>query len=148
MSYKEFKLLLIKIITIIVSTIGCSLISAWIIYTPAAESYASAGSSFGSVFAVNFLLSFFVFLTLGIMSPLADKIVVKKFNFQGIKGILTFASAYILLGIVGGIMVSFLSFQLDTILYYIRISVLGGIIFFIIQTVLQILTFKVVAKSS
>ncbi|KAB2336274.1 hypothetical protein F7731_12345 [Cytobacillus depressus] len=139
MSYTGYKLIFIKIIAAIVSAVAFSFGGAWQTYTPISERLPDIGYySFSGLFAINFVPSFFIFIILGvILSPVIDSMIIKKFNLKGIKGILTMVLAYLLLGVVSGVIFSIFFFRIDFIINYIFISILGAMIFLFFQTVFQ-----------
>ncbi|NEU31234.1 hypothetical protein GN156_10625 [bacterium LRH843] len=140
MPINGYKNVFIKIVSAIVSAITFSLYSSWIIYTPVSERLSEVGyHSFSGIFAVNFVPNFFVFIILGvILSPLIDRIIFRKFNLNGIKGILTIVLSYLLLGVVSGLLASIFFFNL----YYILVSILGAILFLFFQTVFHFVLFR------
>lgn len=139
MSLNGYKFIFVKIITAIVSAIVFSLASSWEGYTPISERASNIGySSFGGLFAFNFVPSIFIFFILGaILSPIIDGIVIKRFELKGIKGILTVIFAYVLLGIISGVLLSIFFLEIGFTLNFIFMAVVSSMTFLFFQTVLQ-----------
>ncbi len=116
----------IKIISAVVSSIVLSL-------------YGFSGS-----FAYNFAPNFFILIILGgILSPMADRMIYRKFKLKGIRGILTIILAYLVLGIINGVVTSFFFLSPNFVIYFIFISVISSMIFLFFQTIFQIGFYKI-----
>lgn len=139
MALNGYKFIFMKIITAFVSAIVFSLTSSLKGYTPLSERVSDIGYySFGGLFAFSFVPSIFIFIILGaFLSPIVDGIVIKKFELKGIKGILTVIFAYVLLGIISGVIVSILFFEIDFIFNFIFMAVVCSMIFLFFQTLFQ-----------
>lgn len=142
MQHRGYKLTFIKIIAAMVSSVIFSLYVSWRAYTPVAERIADVYYySFSSIFAFNFVPNFFIFTILGVMlSSVIERIVFTKFNMKGIKGILILTSAYILLGIISGVLIGVFLFGVHSIinvymLSFLTLTILGALLFLFVQTI-------------
>lgn len=133
-----------KIIAAIVSAIAATLYASWIIYTPINERLPHINYySYSGIFAVNFVPNFFVFIIVGvILSPVIDSIVYKRFKLKGVKGLLTIILAYLLLGVVSGVMISIFFLRIHFISYYLSVSIFSAMIFLFFQTLLQFFFYR------
>lgn len=139
-----YKLIFIKIMAAMVSAIASTMYNSWTLYTPVSERLTNTYySSYMGIFAINFVQNFFIFIILGvILSPLVDSIVHRRFSVKGIRGILTIIFAYLLLGVISGIVVSFFYMRINLLPYFVYVSVLSAMIFLCIQTVFQFCFYK------
>ncbi|KAB2336816.1 hypothetical protein F7731_10750 [Cytobacillus depressus] len=149
MPLNGYKFVFVKIITAIVSAIVFSLASSWKGYTPISERGSDIGYySFGGLFAFNFVPSIFTFFILGaLLSPIVDGIVIKRFELKGIKGILTVIFAYVLLGVISGVLVSIFFLEIGFIFNFIFMAVVSSMIFLFFQTVLQFGLLKIAKRN-
>ncbi|WP_338543803.1 hypothetical protein [Paenibacillus tundrae] len=136
---KDYRYIGMKIIAVFVSTLILSLYGSWRAYTPESDRVSDVGYySFGGIFAIQVVPLFFVFIIIGLMvSPFIDTMIFNKFHSKGVKGLLTFVIAYLLLGVVSGIMISIFFRRVDSILFFSTLSITGAMIFLVVQLVLQ-----------
>ncbi|WP_145047607.1 hypothetical protein [Paenibacillus xylanexedens] len=136
---KDYRYIGMKIIAVFVSTLILSLYGSWRAYTPESDRVSDVGYySFGGIFAIQVVPLFFVFIIIGLMvSPFIDTMIFNKFHSKGVKGLLTFVIAYLLLGVVSGIMISIFFRRVDSILFFSTLSTTGAMIFLVVQLVLQ-----------
>lgn len=148
MPFGSYKFMFIKIIAAIVSSIAFSLYRAWNIYTPVSERLSNvAYHSFSGIFAFNFVPNFFVFVILGvILSPMIDSIIFRKFRTKGIRGLLTVVVAYLMMGGVGGVLISLFFLSPHMMLKYISVSMRAAMIFLFFQIVFQWMFMKLGSK--
>ncbi|MCG7376375.1 hypothetical protein MH215_05175 [Paenibacillus sp. ACRSA] len=141
---KDYRYIGMKIIAIFVSTLILSLYGSWRAYTPEPDRVSDVGYySFGGIFAIQVVPLFFVFIILGlIVSPFVDTMIFNKFHSKGVKGLLTFIVAYLLLGVVSGIIVSIFFRRVESVLFFITISILGAMIFLFVQLAIQGIFYK------
>ncbi|KQY94693.1 hypothetical protein ASD24_03885 [Paenibacillus sp. Root52] len=141
---KDYRYIGMKIIAVFVSTLILSLYGSWRAYTPESDRVSDVGYySFGGIFAIQVVPIFFVFIILGIMlSPFIDTMIFNKFHSEGVKGLITFVIAYLLLGVVSGIMISIFFRRVDSILFFSTLSITGSMIFLVVQLVLQGIIYK------
>lgn len=144
MHSNSYKFMLIKCTAAIVSAIVFSLYSAWRVYTPVSERASDIGyHSFSVLFAFNFVPDFFIFIILGvILSPVMDSVILKSFNLKGFKGKMIIITAYLVLGIISGAIVTVFFLHTDFIFYYIFVSVTAAMIFLFFQIVIYHLFFS------
>ncbi|MCM3781885.1 hypothetical protein M3231_02760 [Neobacillus mesonae] len=141
-----YKLHFNKTIAAIASAITSTLYSSWMIYTPVTERLPHIGySSFSGIFAFNFVPLIFFFIVIGLMlSPLVDSVIYRRFDLKGIKGILTIALAYLILGALGGTILSIFFLGTDLILNHIITSILCVMLFLSFQTVIPFFFHKLI----
>lgn len=139
-----YKLVFVKIMAAIISAIASTAYNSWTIYTPVSDRLTHTYYySFMGIFAINFVPSFFIFMILGvIVSPIVDSIIYRKFSVKGIKGILTIISAYLILGMVGGMFVSLFFFKINYISNFIYVSMVSAMVFLCVQSLLQFCLYK------
>ncbi|WP_128102062.1 hypothetical protein [Paenibacillus sp. DCT19] len=147
---KDYRYIGMKIIAVFVSTLILSLYGSWRAYTPESDRVSDVGYySFGGILAIQVVPIFFVFIILGvILSPFIDTMIFNKFHSKGVKGLITFVIAYLLLGVVGGIMISIFFRRVDSILFFSTLSITGSMIFLVVQFVLQGIFYKRRAKDN
>ncbi|MDQ0171518.1 hypothetical protein [Paenibacillus tundrae] len=141
---KNYRYIGMKMIAVFVSTLILSLYGSWRAYTPESDRISDIGYySFGGIFAIQVVPLFFVFIILGLMvSPLIDAMIFSKFHSKGVKGLLTFVIAYLLLGVVSGIITSIFFRRVESILFFSTISIIGAMIFLFVQLALQGIFYK------
>lgn len=141
---KDYRYMGMKIIAVFVSTLILSLYGSWRAYTPESDRVSDIGYySFGGIFAIQVVPIFFVFILLGvILSPFIDTIIFNKFHSKGVKGLLTFVTAYLLLGVVSGIIISIFFRRVDSILFFSTLSITGAMIFLFVQLAIQGIFYK------
>jgi hypothetical protein len=140
---KGYKFILIKFIAAIVSAIVFSLYSSWRVYTPVPERAPDIGyHPFSVLFAFNVIPNFFIYIIMGlIMSPVIDSILMKNFRLKGTKGIITVIIAYLILGVIGGVVISLFFLRPDFMVFYISESMTAALIFLSVQSVIYYLFF-------
>ncbi|WDH83111.1 hypothetical protein [Paenibacillus urinalis] len=137
----HYNQLFIKIAAAIVSAIVLTLFISWTIYTPESERMAdTAYTSYFGIFAFNFVPIFFICIIFGAMlSPVADGVLYRRFHMEGVRGVILLLIAYLLLGMVCGMIVSMFFGQISFMSGFIRTSIICAVVFLFFQILLQAL---------
>ena len=147
---KGYSLFMIKVIAAVMSAVLYTLYISWTIYTPISERLSNtAYYSFGGIFAINFVPTFFIAFIMGpMLSPLMDRAIYKSFNLKGLGGMLIVVSAYLVLGISTALLISLFFTGMRLVSSYIYMSLFISMIFLFIQTVFQFSIYKLGNRGS
>ncbi|MBU8906149.1 hypothetical protein KH400_06030 [Desertibacillus haloalkaliphilus] len=125
----------------IVSAVAFTFYLAWAAYTPVADRVSDVGYySFSGLFAFNFVPVFFIFIILGVsLSLVIDRLVLHNFNLKGMRGILIMVTAYVVLGVISGVIVAVVFFGVNfinvSLIKFLFLTIFGALIFLVVQTV-------------
>ncbi|MCM3713458.1 hypothetical protein M3202_05135 [Alkalihalobacillus oceani] len=126
--------LLIKVMTVIISSLAYSVYLSWISYTPPDERAAEVlYHSFMTLFAFLFPPAFFLFFIFGaILSSWVDHRLSYYTKWAGMKKAMIVITAYAGIGLVGGLALSLLSQAV-----FLSLTIPGALLFLVVQTLLQ-----------
>lgn len=123
---------MMKSISVLLSLIIFTLLYTWLFYQETESMYIS----FLDLFSSNLLHYFILFLLIGILSSWIDDVWSMKKGHTLVQWTIKLVT-YLVIGVICGIVLSFIQHQVEFITYFIQQSITAAIILFIVQLLME-----------